>query len=1005
MAPSTPVKRRKRASLVCNRCKRRKIKCDKKKPCSSCSKVDHPCAYDSAWAPGLHLKSSASGTQQSLQNDEISSEPTRSNGPKDASTSLTSLGPNIDAGLSSPHPMEEMVFLSRKKFDQLANARDSTALIGDFEAIIAPITIGNEGHQAFNANAGLVKTQLHDREWPGRILFEALGARQVKFEPHVTKLVKNDFLGVNPFQEYNEKLSFLDQFALEPSTDEALWERNGVFAWRTLQKKDGWLLKLLEYVSRKESVERRNDIQSTELPSLAKTPQSAHSTFSNDSTREAEERIGFLRSQRLNTERDKARDETASRSFLSENNLSGTLPQSTNANALGLMLYEDDIKFDIKLIQQMRMMIPKKRVVWLLIRRFFRVLYAFAPYLDEHDFRKVISRIIGNESFDDIDVDFQLDDRLDVIHISVLLVMIRFSYVSLFSNRVSANEVIMNSEDPKLQELRYLFKNPVNLNCIELSHRCLHQMLFLKITNVPLLQLTLFLRTYNYLAPEEGDGCNGSSSQLFNSLLVQMAYILGFNRDPSSFPGSICPRQSQLIRKIWAHLNVSDVFQGYRFGNPISTNPAFGDTKLPTDEKDNENIFDKELDHSVTRVLNFSDVLSGGAMRKLIDLTLHVKHPVYLPHFTSLVNLIESGADSVFGRLRDYLEPLELQNASYSYGKLVKCALLLSLNSFFITCLSHLLAFYRDQHNAALYAYYFKKILYFAISEILPVVPAFVTKLEDIFGEGVAVWMNPLIIDAIYRVNEVVITSIVKSNYYILKEKRSSDHDSKLADPDYFTHFQKLCEFVTLLEKFSKICIVAESIMSNRYYFAWRIFKSHQKFLQALNEPEFYRQAESAPETTTSCGPQNLTSTQLQEIIDIFKGSMHFLEKQIAENLKEFCVEEFLTKSSRMDLPGVLRNEQEVTTTLRTDLAPETTHTSTDLMEPSKLVESLRASPGNISSDISNMLELDLFMLDDFDAFNNNEVDLLWLQMSNQKMQKHKEIDEFAWQSVGDGTY
>lgn len=1010
MSASEPVKRRKRASLVCNRCKRRKIKCDKKKPCSSCKKVDYPCAYDSSWAPGILLKSSPglqfkTSPHELLDHTEHDSSDMRST-QTDIETKPSSyimLSELIDSKLPYTHRMEEMILMSRRKFDQLTKTRDSTALIGDFEAVIAPITIGNIGHNAFNANAGIVKSDLHDRKWPGRILFEALGAKQVKFEAHITKLVKNDFVGINPFQSYDERIFFLDPCVLNKSSDSIMWDHTGVFSWRTLQKKDGWLHKLLTYITKRSALDRKDSDEVTKLPLSIKTPQSVHSTFSNDSSREADERIDFLRNQRIDANRSGAIDDIEVKHNVRKllNQLpTGTLAQSTDANALGLMLYEDDIKFDIKLIRQMQMMLPKKRVVWLLVRRFFRVLYAFAPYLDEYDFRTVISNIIGEENLEDVDVEFHLADKLDVIHISILLVMIRFSYVSLFSNRVSANEVIINSEDPKLEELRYLFKNPVNLNCIELSHRCLHHMLFLKIINVSVLQLTLFLRTYNYLAPEEGDGSNGSSSQIFNSLLVQMAYILGFNRDPSNYPGTISSRQANLIRKIWTHLNVSDVFQGYRFGNPIATNPDFGDTRLPVDEENNENIFDKELDRSVTRVLNFSDVLSGGAMRRLIDLA---SQPVFLPHFTSLLNLIEVGAFSVFGKLKDYLQPLETINASYSYGKLVKCALLLSLNSFFITCLSHLLAFYKAQNNAALYAFYFKKILFLAISEILPVIPAFVTKLEEIFGDGVAVWMNPLIIDAIFRVNEVIITSIMKSNNYILKEKRSKDHERRLLDPDYFTHFQKLCEVVVLLERFSKICIVAESIMSNRYYFAWRIFKSHQKFLQTLNEPEFYNYVDVDPEATATEGPQNFTSSQLQEIIDLFKSSVHFLEKQMKENLREFCVEELLSKSGKIEVPSILRNGQGGNSVGNGNKTSK--ETVSELKDSSKMADSLRASPGNISSEISNMLELDLFMLDDFDAFNNNEVDLLWLQMSNQKLQKHKDMDEFVWQSIGDGSY
>lgn len=943
--------------------------------------MDHPCAYEATWAPELQGPRSLSESSESLNFQTADKQKLlKAIKPEEPNDGLP--GDMLaDILLSFSQSTEEMILLPKRKYDQLTYAKEHDATIDDFQAVIAPITVGNLGHQAFNANVGLVQTPLHDGLTPGNIFYETQGAQQVRFEPHVTKLVKNDFLGVNPFQEYGERLCLIDLFTLEYHGYSTRIDHNGAFSWRNLQKKDFWLMRLLEFVG-DETVS-----EETKKTSFGDTAQVKARTNMNRAGLYDEEAQQKLPSKRI-----------PSTFHLPQSQAQSWL-QSTDANALGLMLYEDDVEFNIRLIQQLRQMIPKKRTVWLLVRRYFSYLYPFAPYVDEHDFRQVISRIIGQECFEDLEVKFCLKSKVDIINISVLLVMIRFSYVSLFSNRVSANEVILNSNDPKLEELRFLFKNPVNLHCIEFGHRCLHQMLFQKITNIPLLQLTLFLRTYSYLAPEEGDDCNGSNSQIFNSLLVQIAYILGINRDPTQYPGSVNPKQAQFIRKIWTHLNVSDVFQGYRYGNPISTNPSLGDTKLPFLEENNENIFDKELDRSVTRVLNFSDILSGGAMRNLIDLTLNVKSPVSLPHFTSLLNQIETSSGSVLGNLRDYLGPLEIQKASYSYGKLVKCALLLSLNSFFLTNLCHLVAYYRDKNNVSLFSYYYKKMIFFSINEILPVIPTFVTKLEEIFGEGVSVWMNPLIIDALYRVNEVIISSITASSSYILRERQLPNHQAKLTDPEYFTHFQKLCKLVVLLEKLSKICLVAESIMSNRYYFAWRVFKSHQKLMHALSDANFHRYASSKP--WAAAGPHNLNSLQLQELIDILKTNVQFLERQIAENLKEFCVEQFLTKSSRVEVPSVLRTEQAE----KENLQSPTTGQSTNSIASSTALVKEEVAPSiseDTSSDIQNMFELDLFMLDDFDVFNNDEIDHLWSHMSNQRMHKQNGVDDVLWQGFDD---
>ena len=40
------------------------------------------------------------------------------------------------------------------------------------------------------------------------------------------------------------------------------------------------------------------------------------------------------------------------------------------------------------MVEQIKHTIPKKRVIWLLVKRFFRFLYPFFPFLDEVDFKR-----------------------------------------------------------------------------------------------------------------------------------------------------------------------------------------------------------------------------------------------------------------------------------------------------------------------------------------------------------------------------------------------------------------------------------------------------------------------------------------------------------------------------------------------------------------------------------------------------------------------------------------
>lgn len=878
--------------------------------------------------------------------------------------------------------MEEMVLIPKSKYDRLINPQtQSPQETGGFEAIIAPISVGQPGHLAFNSNAGLIKEKLHDPLYPGALLFEGLEAKVIKFEPHVVGLVKRDFFGVNPFQDYSETISFYAPLELSEEDEPTIWDHHGIFAWPNIQKKDQWLSKMIEYTTKTEA-ESEGSLKLGPSPA---TPLTVKSTYSSDGSRDAESRYTFLENLRING---------------TGNGLTNGKPaRSVDANALGLMLYDGNIKFDFRLVNQFQMMLPKKRVIWLLVKRYFRVLYAFTPIVDEFEFREATTNIIGFESYEEIDVKVKVDSRLDLVHLALLMVVLRFSYVTLFSNRKNANEAILTSNDPALQELKYLFNNPIDMNSIEICYLCLYQMLFFKIVNIPVIQLAMLLRSYNCYAPEEGIGLSGTDTQILNHLVVQMGYSLGLHRDPSNTPGILSERRTHFVRKVWIHLILCDIFQGYRFGNPISTNVNFFDTKFPSVLDGNENVADIELDRAVTKILSLSSCMFEGAMKQTIDLSLNVRQPIYLSHFTSLVNLMETMALAALGRLRDYLGALEINNAAYSYGKSMKCSVLMSLEIFYITVLVHLTGYYKEKGNAPLYAYYFKKTLFYAIDEVLVIIPSFVTKLEELFGDGVAIILNPLIIDSLFRVNDILISSLMQCNNYLYKKIISPEHQLRLdSDPDYHTHFQKLSELVVLLEKFSKLCVVAESIMSSRYYLAWKVFKSHQSFLRTLNEPRFYEHSNVDPEASSTGGPQNFTSAQLQEIIEVLRISLLFLAKQIANNSEEFSVDEVTNKNSRNDIPSILRNNFGRHTEERSVPPYEF---KVQLQPP----ELMQASPGMTPFDISNMLDLDLFMLEGMNGFNNNEVDSLWLQMTNLKMQKRKNLDELTWQSIYDGTY
>lgn len=102
---------------------------------------------------------------------------------------------------------------------------------------------------------------------------------------------------------------------------------------------------------------------------------------------------------------------------------------------LGLTFYDGGIDEELKLIEKIELVLPNKRITWKLIERFFTHLYPFFAIIDELYFKSLINRLLGPESSDDEKISkLKVEKRLDFVYLGLLLIVLRLSYLSLFSN-------------------------------------------------------------------------------------------------------------------------------------------------------------------------------------------------------------------------------------------------------------------------------------------------------------------------------------------------------------------------------------------------------------------------------------------------------------------------------------------------------------------------------------------------------------------------------------------
>ncbi|GMM27519.1 Hap1 protein [Martiniozyma asiatica (nom. inval.)] len=246
--------------------------------------------------------------------------------------------------------------------------------------------------------------------------------------------------------------------------------------------------------------------------------------------------------------------------------------------------------------------LPSRKVVWLLIDRFFEKLYIQMPYVDEQNFRLRLASIINNGEMGSQRISLSSIGTKyceEFLTICLMLIIIRLSWLSLPKD---TTEDLSQTETLLLKP-----ENFVTLVLIDLVKEVFSSAKLMSKPSLIIFQVGLFLKVCNTLSPEDGfdmddsytnnntatsskpypannastmpitnshnfnnlsgDLANESpnmNSPNFTSMLIQLAYTIGLNRDPLNFknfyPSSANDdpannarlfRKRHLWRKLW----------------------------------------------------------------------------------------------------------------------------------------------------------------------------------------------------------------------------------------------------------------------------------------------------------------------------------------------------------------------------------------------------------------------------------------------------------------------
>lgn len=909
--PPEASKKRNRISLSCNYCKRRKVKCDRGDPCTSCIKYNVAGLCEYSRTPGGTNPPIGELLPFSVQNSYDSNNTNvrtmlDSNGgleKKEDDQNGGSVQSELERLKDKIRQIEASITVSNlsKPITKLspspvANSYPSTSMTYNSYDMNQKKSLGK--HNTFQLPPLTWRSSSSSTNGSASSEANILGEQGLLLTEYHKASANYKFTGINPYGSPDEIINFYEGCSPIIITSSSRRMNFGPFAWISILSKDIGLGILWRYarrikeqniaqkglIWRQENSNQGNEIQNKPESGSPVDANKLNQDFDQDKefTEKALDREGYNDIRPYNNILNKNKEGK----YTGVTETQRKINMNKNAISLGLTVFEGQIDQELKLFDKIKAVLPKQKVMWILINKFFLSLYPFMPFIDERYFKLEMSRILGPEGYNDSKIkELNIEKRLDLANVGILLIIIRFTYLSLFSNRNKVNESNLRSEDPstKAQELKYLLSNPISIDVINMAQLCLDQFDLLRKSNLSILQCAFLMRLYHIFAPEEGDGADGGDSQIYTGMLVHMASSMGLNREPDNFPETFNDdKVNNIGRKIWLFLILCDFNQACIYGNPLCVDEKYMDAKPPYYKPGNENIIDQELEKNVLSTFAYFDKFYNK-LKPLLELTLSIKSATKMGELTTILNDFENFIDQHYGKLAQFFIPFSEDKFSYPFIKIMKCKNYINLSNFNMVVLFHIFSYYEKKKNSELSFFYLKKVYSLMLREFTEGLFHLIANNHINFGEGADLFLNPSLEQVIHKSTQINYAILVRLKVQISKMNTNQDHNIRIDnDFNYRMEYENLTVLEKQIQKLIEIFIAAISRLSNRYYYAWKVKKTFRFFIGSCGIDEIL-QREDAVELP------ELNISEVKELSQMFETSLKKLHDIKLAHMAENC--------------------------------------------------------------------------------------------------------------------
>ncbi|KAG7900536.1 hypothetical protein KL907_004654 [Ogataea polymorpha] len=494
--------------------------------------------------------------------------------------------------------------------------------------------------------------------------------------------------------------------------------------------------------------------------------------------------------------------------------------------ALNLYMNKDP---DSRTISQILKSLPNRKVLWLLVDRFFKFVYPFLPIVDEKMFVTDIEAIIGPREYEETEIKtLKIDRRLNFAVIGSLLIILRMAHLSLHSNFEEVKGFPERSEQEK-----YLLKHPIDMGIITVAQLCLNQFKLLKRCALSVFQCALLMKEYRFIAPEDGaDGFGDGEGQIFTGMLTQMAISIGLNRDPDQF-SMVCESKNlnNLWRKIWFRLRDSDVYHASQMGNPLIIRADQFDTKLPVFDSEQSNSSDLALEQVVIDCLNERCDLQN-LISDLTSKVLDITQKSSIETLLLKIEAIESFIKHRFGSVKDILT-LDNGNHLENVRKVYRIIGYLEARSLVHPVLYHIFLFYSCRANLRACSY----LMRVTLQKVVEVNSLFMQLLKrnfTFFGLGFDLILTPILESSMHKALQFQFTLFIRARHH----KHQLLARSTQPDRQLIAAITKFTDD-TILPNI-KIYLRGLTLISKKYFYAWRMSKAQNIVLKLLEDSDSF---------------------------------------------------------------------------------------------------------------------------------------------------------------------